>query len=135
MSGVLSNRLGVPLFLTRVFHEYVALQSCTCLPGATGMGSPAAGLAAGLEGLAQGLAALDAGLAAGFAAGSSPCGMQFASGTSRVKYDFPLAKMFAKPHIQRAPFARRALTGKRGEGGFQPLMSGRSPLGGLKQWK
>ena len=77
------------------------------------MGCPAARLAAGLaatwaarlaahlEGLARGLAALGAGLAAGLAGGSSPCGKQFASGTSRVKYNFLLAKIFAKPHTLR----------------------------------
>ena len=56
--ALLSNRLGVPLYLT--------LKSCT---GATRMGSPAAGLAAGMgfpaAGLAAGLAATRvAGLAA-----------------------------------------------------------------------
>ena len=82
------------------------------------MGSTAVGLAAGLEGLAQGLAALGAGLAQGLAGGSSPCGIQFASGTSRVKdkfqfefsifvfnFKFLLAKTFAKPHTPRGPFA------------------------------
>ena len=66
--------------------------------------SPAAGWAAGLaatwaaglaallaEGVPQGLAALGAGLAGG----SSPCGKHFASGASRVKYNFSLAKTFA----------------------------------------
>jgi hypothetical protein len=73
------------------------------------MGYPAAGLAAGLaatwaaglaarlEGLARGLAAVAAGLAASLAGGSSPCGVHFTSGTSRVKYNFTLAKIFAKP--------------------------------------
>ena len=75
------------------------------------MGSPAAGWAADLsatwaaaltallvEGLARGLAALGAGLARGLSGGSSLCGKQFASGTSRVEYNFPLAKPFASPH-------------------------------------
>ena len=39
------------------------------------------------------------------AGGSSPCGKQFASGTSRRKYNFPLAKTFASPHTPRALFA------------------------------
>ena len=82
------------------------------------MGSPAAGWAAGLaaslaaglaallaEGLARGLAALVAGLAGGLTGGSSPCGQQFASGISRVKYNFPLAKTFASAHTPRALFA------------------------------
>ena len=65
------------------WREYLTLKSCICSTGATGMGSPAAGLAvtwtAGLaallvEGLARGLAALGAGLAWGLAGGSSPCG-------------------------------------------------------------
>ena len=76
------------------------------------MGSPAAGWAAGLaatwaaslaallaEGLARGLAAW------GLAAGSSPCGNQLASGTSRSKYNFLLAKLFANPNTPHAPFA------------------------------
>ena len=82
------------------------------------MGSPAAGWAAGLaatwaaglaallvEGLARDLAALGAGLAGGLAGGSSPCGKQFASGTTPVKYNFTLAKTFASPHTPRALFA------------------------------
>ena len=90
------------------------MKSCTCSKGATGMGSLAAGLAAnwaaGLaalldEDLPRGLAALGAGLAGGLAGVSSPCGKQFASGTSRAKYNFLLAKTFASPHTQRALFA------------------------------
>ena len=96
------------------WREYLTLKSCTCSTGVTGMGSPAAGWAAGLaatwaaglaallvEALARGLVALGAGLAGG----SSPCGKQFASGTSRMKYDFLLAKTFASPHTPRALFA------------------------------
>ena len=58
------------------WREYLTLKSCTCSTGATGMGFPAADLAAtwaaGLaallvEGLARGLAALGAGLAGGLA--------------------------------------------------------------------
>ena len=72
MSGLLSNRLCVPLFLTRVFHlkelhmlnrgQRNGLSSCRfgCRLGC----HLAAGLAARLEGLAQGVAALEAGLAA-----------------------------------------------------------------------
>ena len=64
-------------------REYLTLKSCTCSTGATGMGSPAANLAATwaadwaallVEGLARGLAALGPGLAGGLAVGSSPCG-------------------------------------------------------------
>ena len=65
------------------FWRELTLKSCTCSTGATGMGSPAAGLAATwaaclaallVEGLARGWAALGAGLAGGLAGGSSPCG-------------------------------------------------------------
>ena len=97
-------------------------EPCIRSTGATGRASPAArraarwaatraaGLAALLgEGLAGGLAALGAGLAWGLAGGSSPCGMQFALGTSRVKYNLPLAKAFASPHTPRAFFAPRNL--------------------------
>jgi hypothetical protein len=49
-----------------------------------------------------GLAALGAGLAGGLAGG---CSKQFASGTLHVKYNFPLAKTFARPHRPRALFA------------------------------
>ena len=98
-------------------REYFTLKSCTCPTGATGMGSPAtglaaslaatwaAGLAACLEGLAGHFASLGAGLAAGLTGGSSPCGIQFASGTSRVKCHFLFAKTFAKPHTPGAFFA------------------------------
>ena len=74
------------------------------------MGSPAAGLAATwaaalaallVEGLARDLAALAAGLAAGLTGGSNPCGKQFSLGTSRLKYNFLLAKTFATPYSMR----------------------------------
>ena len=44
-------------------------------------------------------------LGRGLAGGSSPCGRQFASGTSRATYNLPLAKTFASPHTPRALFA------------------------------
>ena len=81
----------------------MTLKRCTCSTGATGMGSPP-GQHVWLH-LARGLAALGAGLAGGLAGGSSPCGKQFASGTLRVKYNFPLPKTFASPHTPRALFA------------------------------
>ena len=71
------DRLCVPLFLAGVVDP----EELHMLNGATGMGSPAAGLAAtwaaGLaallvEGLARGLAALGSGLAAGLAEAPAP---------------------------------------------------------------
>ena len=56
------------------------------------------GLAALLvEGLAQGLAALGAGLAAGLTGGSNPCGKQFGSRTSHVKYNSNWQKHLPAP--------------------------------------
>ena len=83
-SAVLRNWLcsgtqKLALCATFFWWEYLTLKSCTCSTGATGIGAPAAGLAAtqaaGLaallvEGSARGWAALGAGLAGG------PCGKQ-----------------------------------------------------------
>ena len=93
-SALLRDKLCVPLFLPRVF-DFEELQSYTCSTGATGMGSPAAGLAAGLaanwtadlaalmvDGLAQDLGALGTSWAAGSAGGSSPCGKHCTTSTS-----------------------------------------------------
>ena len=79
-------------------RKYFTLKSCTYSTGATGMGSPAAGLAAGLaatwaaglaaclvEGLARGLVALGAGLAGGLAGGSSPWASTILAGTIRPR--------------------------------------------------
>jgi hypothetical protein len=44
--------------------------------------------------------------------GGSPCGKQFASGTSRVTYNFPLAKTFAKPHTPPVAFAHTISVGR-----------------------
>jgi len=59
------------------------------------------------------------------AGGSSPCGIQFASGTSRVKdkfqfefsifvfnFKFLLAKTFAKPHTPPVAFAHTISVGR-----------------------
>ena len=44
-----------------------------------------------------------AGLARGLAGGTSPCGKQFTSETSQVKYNFPLANTFASRHTCPPP--------------------------------
>ena len=67
------------------------------------MGSQAAGMAATW---AAGLAAL---LVEGLTGGSNPCGKQFGSGTSRVKYNFSLAKIIAGSGLA-SPDTPRALT-------------------------
>ena len=99
------------VFLAGVFDsEKLRMLGEGCANGLSGAGwvaglaaTWAAGLAALLGGgLAPGLAALGGGLAGGLAGGSSPCGKQFASGTSHMKYNFPLAKTFASPHTPRA---------------------------------
>ena len=58
------------------WREYLTLKSCKCSTGATGLGSPAAGLAAGLAALVVEGLALGTRLAAGLQGAPTPCGKQ-----------------------------------------------------------
>ena len=118
-------------------REYLMLKSYTCSTGATRMGSLVASWAATwaaclvallVEGLARGLAALGVGLAGGMAGGLQPCDKQFALAASHVKYNFLLAKTFARLFLA---LHDKCIVGR--SGGAQPFWGLVSPVSCMGQ--
>ena len=101
MASLLSNRLGLPLFLTQVFH----LKELHMLNRGHRNGLSSCRFGCTLGGFGTRFGSFGGRFGSGLAAGSSPCGEQFASRTWRVKYNFPLAKTLAKPDTPQALFA------------------------------